>query len=90
MGMWWEIVPVFSVCMGLCALPYWLTRGYNKVTNGTGFQRGVVDSNRWYLYQRDRDHSAHAGLSLSRRSYNKDDKVGSGNIFKSHGLEKYD
>ena len=93
MGMWWEIVPVFSVCVGLSFLPNVLVRGWNKLVYGTQYERALTGSHAWYLYQRDRDHSAPGGLlSKSRRYYNKDEgyKVGSDNIYYSNGLEKYD
>ena len=93
MGMWWEIVPVFSICVSLSYLPNILVRGYNKLAFGTQYERALTNHHAWFLYQRDRDHSAPGGLlSKSRRYYNKDEgyKVGSGNIYYSNGLEKYD
>ena len=88
--MWWEIVPVFGICVGLCAAPHWLQRGFHKLMYGTQYNRNVMMSHEWYLYQRDRDHSPPSLLSLSRRFYNKNTGVGEGRVHKSYGLEKYD
>lgn len=96
MGMWWEIVPVFSLCVGLSFLPNILTRGYNKLCFGTQYERALTQHHAWYLYQRDRDHSAPGGpMSKSLRYYNcasagEGHKVGADNIYYSNGLEKYD
>jgi len=90
MGMWWEIVPVFSLCVGLAHLPGLLQRGYQKAVYGTQFNRAVAESHDWYLYQRDRDHAPPSLLSVSRRTYNAGTGVGEGYVQKSYGLEKYE
>ena len=90
MGMWWEIIPVFGICVGLAAAPHWLIRGVHKAVYGTQFNRDVKNSPEWYLYQRDRDHSPPSLLSVSRRYYNKNTGVGEGRVHKSFGLEAYE
>ena len=90
MGMWWEIVPVFGLCMGLAALPVWLQLGAQKVAYGNKYNRNLMTWHNLSLYQRDRDKSDPSLLSLSRRYYNKGTGSGEGNIHKTWGLEKYE
>jgi hypothetical protein len=90
MGMWWEIVPVFGICMGLAALPVWLQHGLQKVVYGNMYNRNLTRFHDFALYQRDRDKSDPSLLSLSKRYYNKGTGSGEGNIHKTHGLEKYE
>ena len=88
MGMWWEIVPVFSVCVGIGYLPHLLQTGLHKLVYGTRFARYLDHTHAWYGYQRDRMH-ADPHL-LSSRYYNKGSGVGEGFVYKTHGLEKYE
>ena len=88
MGMWWEIVPVFGICVGLAWAPVWLTSAVHKIAFGTMFKRNLDTSHSWYLYQRDRDHAP--SHILSRRYYNKGSGVGEGFVYKTYGLEKYE
>ena len=90
MGMWWEIVPVFGICVGLAALPVCLQAGLHKLVYGNMYNRDLRQFHNFSLYQRDRDKSDPSLLSLSKRYYNKGTGSGEGNIHKTHGLEKYE
>lgn len=90
MGMWWEIVPTFGICMVLAAGPVWLQRGLNKAMFGTCTAKNLMYVEDYHLYMRDRSKADAGPMSISRRYYNKNTGVGEGNVYYTHGLEKYD
>ena len=88
MGMWWEMMPVIGIMYAINCIPSIGQFANHKLFYGTMYGRHLTESHKWWLFQRDRSHSAPSPWLFAKR-YNRGTGIGDGSPYKTHGLEAY-
>merc|ERR1712228_528918 len=89
MGMYWDLMPVFAIFVGVSIAPEKLRMLLAYVEHGVPFKRDLGPLHAFNMWQRDRTNPQGEEGYPGRRFWNKHYHVGCGNPYKTPGLEAY-